>query len=290
MDQRSTSGQPPHAPGLTIGQVARRAGTTPERLRMWEARHAFPRADRLPSGHRRYPGRTVDLVRSVLALVEAGLRLERAIDQVTRGGPDGSSVFAHLREAGPHLVAQRLRKPTVTALSHAIEDEYAARAEDGVLIGAFQRARHLRPALPRWNDLARAGGAVVALCDLAGLDAVPAPELLTVDIGGHSRMTREWAVICDTPGLPVALSGWELPGQAEVPDHERRFEVVWTIEPDLVRRATLAALTTARSAGLADPGAVEQHLPGAASTAVDLVAATRLFNRLLLRLDRPRVS
>lgn len=287
MDPETHPGQPHDAtrPGLTIGQLARRAGTTPERLRMWEARHAFPRAHRLPSGHRRYPEEIVGLVRSVLGLAESGLRLEQAIDHVTRQGPDGTSVFAHLRRAGPHLTTQRLRKPTLTALSHAIEDECAARAETGVLVGAFQHTRHLQAALPRWNDFARGAGAVVVLGDFAGLDAAVAPEVHVADIGPGSPMTREWAVICDAPGLPVALSGWELPGQGDAPDHERWFEIVWTLEPDLVRQATIAALA---GAGANQPAGLERHLTGLTTATVDVVAATRLFNRAVGYLDRPR--
>ncbi len=40
---------------LTIGALAERTGMQPATLRMWEQRHGFPRAQRLPSGHRRYP-------------------------------------------------------------------------------------------------------------------------------------------------------------------------------------------------------------------------------------------
>ena len=49
---------------------------------------------------------------------------------------------------------QQLTKPTLLAVTHAMEDEYLAAAEPAVLFGAFQRATLRRPVL---EPLARPG-------------------------------------------------------------------------------------------------------------------------------------
>ena len=46
---------------LSIGDVAERTGVAVPTLRMWEQRHGFPQAERLPSGHRRYRAEDVDM-------------------------------------------------------------------------------------------------------------------------------------------------------------------------------------------------------------------------------------
>jgi len=43
-------------------------------------------------------------------------------------------------------------------------------------------------------------------------------------------------------GLGVCMAGWERPGQEGAEDHERRFETIWSVEPDAVRDATAVGL------------------------------------------------
>ena len=81
---------------LTIGDLARRTGLAPATLRMWEARHGFPRPTRRDSGHRRYDERDVELVLQVLRRRDHGMRLEVAIAGVALaeasvGAPPGAA-------------------------------------------------------------------------------------------------------------------------------------------------------------------------------------------------------
>jgi MerR family transcriptional regulator, light-induced transcriptional regulator len=39
--------------------------------------------------------------------------------------------------------------------------------------------------------------------------------------------------------------GWEPPGQDDVPDAQRRFEAIWTVDPELVYEAADAAAALA---------------------------------------------
>ena len=140
---------------LSIRDVARRTGVPAGTLRMWESRYGFPVPQRLASGHRRYADADCDAIARVLAERERGLSLPAAIERVAATAPEPDpSLFATLRRARPDLAPQVLPKRALTALSHAIEDEYVARAELLLLFGAFQRVE----LLPRLRaPLARAG-------------------------------------------------------------------------------------------------------------------------------------
>lgn len=97
---------------LTIGDLAERTGLSPAVLRMWESRHGFPVPHRLESGHRRYTGADVELVRQVLRRKDAGVRLEVAIAEASASKAPGSpSIFAQLRRLHPSLAPHRLRNP-----------------------------------------------------------------------------------------------------------------------------------------------------------------------------------
>jgi DICT domain-containing protein len=281
------------AQGLTISDLAGRTGLTPATLRAWESRHGFPVPTRRASGHRRYADRDADLVREVLRRRDAGVRLEVAIaeavaSRAVRATPT-TSVFAELRRAHPQIAVHQLRKSTLLALTWSIEDECCARAQAPRLFGAFQEERFYRQAEPRWRELGRTARSAVAFADFeaattsSGRDA---RGVATVHLPEEAPMRREWSLVCDAPDHVAALAAWELPGQEKVPDRDRMFESVWTLEPRAVRDA---ARVCARLATVLDPGGTggmpELDEP-AAEAGDDLRAATTLFQRLLVYVDR----
>lgn len=277
---------------LSIGQLAERTGVAPATLRMWEKRHGFPEARRRDSGHRRYTGSDVRAVVEVLRRREAGIRLDVAIEQVVgrdhahREHRESSpSVYADLRRRHPSLNVHRLRKTTLLAMSWAIEDEFCSKADKAALFGAFQRPRFWRPARERWADLARLASATYVFADFGpGERMVPGVEL--VSLGPESPMRREWTVVCDAPDSPVAMTAWELPGQAAVPDRSRVFETVWTLDPAAVRDAALACASIAELAGASGSGSVrtllEERPVGGGN---DPGAVTAMFNRMVAYVD-----
>ncbi len=226
---------------LTTAQLAERTGLSGGTLRMWENRHGFPDPSRLPGGHRRYSDADAEHVREVLRLRDQGLSLPAAIDRVrTRRAPVAVSVFAGLRRRRPDVAPTVLAKPAVLALSRAIEDEYCAQAADGVLIGAFQRERFYRRAQRRWRELARTADLAVALADFA-VPADPGDGPLEVPVSARHALSREWAVVISAEGVRACLAAWEQPDEAEVPDAQRRFEVLWSFEPSVVADAMVVA-------------------------------------------------
>lgn len=271
---------------LTIGQLAERTGLTPEVLRMWETRHEFPAPVRLPSGHRRYTEQDVNAVLRVLRLRDGGLRLDQAIAQVRRADATvtESSVYAVLRHRFPALPSYTLTKQTLLALSWAIEDESVAQARRPLLLGAFQAGRYFAPSQARWRELARSARSAYVLADLVDPDDQASPR--RVALASDSPLLREWIVLCDDPGLTAVLVAWEIPGQDRVPDQDRLFEAVWSLEPEVVRAAGLAALAIAADSGSAAAASdyarlATDPLPPPTSQRI----ATELFNRMVAYAD-----
>ena len=230
---------------LTIRDVAARTGVPAGTLRMWESRFGFPSPQRLESGHRRYSAGDCDAIARVLAERERGLSLKAAIDRALAAeGEAGGSLFATLRAAQPALEPRVLPKPAMTALSRAIEDECAARAERSLLFVAFQRVAFYRAAERRWRELARTAELAVAFADFER-SRVRERGVCELPLAGDAPLRREWAIVCEGERMSVALTAWEVGEPREVPDAARRFEAIWTVDPDAVRHVARAAAAQA---------------------------------------------
>lgn len=157
-----------------------------------------------------------------------------------------------------------------------------------MLFGAFQRGDFYRPSAPRWNELARVSRAAIVFADRWDGD-LDAPGPIRANLADDAPMRREWAVVCDALDSTACLSAWEIPGQQDVPDRDRLFETVWTVDPVAVRDAARVAASVAATAGvaiaapllyeLADPPVMRTTTP---------VAVTALFNRVVAYVDRLR--
>lgn len=285
-DAQGAAPDPVPGESLAIGELAARTGLTPAVLRMWEQRHGFPRPQRLESGHRRYAASDVAAIEGILRRRDAGVRLDVAIAEAARvPGPPTPSVYAELRRRHPHLAHQRLRKTTLLALSWAIEDECSARAQQAVVLGGFQRPRYFAPARDRWRDLSRVARATVVLggADRATTDG----RLSLVPLADDAPLRGEWVVVCDAPGFTAALSAWEVPGQRGVPEPDRVFESVWTVEPGPVRDAARVCADVAAAAGVPRADELHRLLEPEPARAADPTATAALLQRVLGHLDRP---
>ena len=232
----------PRDRSIPIGQLVARTGVSEGTLRMWERRHGFPMPERLASGHRRYREEDVELVSQVARERDGGLSLAAAIARVRSSeARTEPSIYAGLRRRRPDLQPIALRKPMLLALSRAIEDESCARAERPLLFGSFQRERFYRQSQRRWRDFARTAELAVVFADFERA-RTPARGPAEVPIDRAGPLTREWAVVCDAPGHAVCLAGLELPTQSSRSDSAREFEVIWSVEPAVVRTATQVCL------------------------------------------------
>jgi len=226
---------------LTTAQLAQRTGVPPGTLRMWELRHDFPQPARLAGGHRRYSERDVEAVLNVVSLREQGLSLAPAIaSAVAASRTPPLSIFAGLAQRRPDLQPMMLAKPSMLALTRAIEDEYCAAAGAGVLVGSFQRARFYRQSERRWRELARTARLAVALADFKALRH-RSGALVEVPIGRDDPLAREWAIVVRAPGTSACLAAWEIPEAHARADSDRRFEALWSPEGDLAVAAISVA-------------------------------------------------
>ena len=138
-----------------------------------------------------------------------------------------------------------------------------------------------------WQAIGRLADAVAVFADF---DAVARDEdVVQVPISREDALTNEWIVIVDAPGYAACLLAWEPERGLErggPADRERRFEAIWTIDPQLTRRA---AVTAARLVARADQAQGDRLLAMLAQRplAVQSVAPalTTLTNRIVAYLD-----
>ncbi|HEY0937651.1 MAG TPA: DICT sensory domain-containing protein, partial [Trebonia sp.] len=160
---------------------------------------------------------------------------------------------------------------------------YCARSARAFLFACFQQQHFFRQAEDRWNELARTAEAVVVFADFAA-SAGAAAGLRQVPVPAEAPLRREWVLVCEARGYPVCLAGWEFPGQRQTRDADRRFEVLWTLDPRAVRDA---AVTCARLAESFSPGlSLLDRLPAepAPPVSADLQRATGLLTRMAVYL------
>jgi MerR family transcriptional regulator, light-induced transcriptional regulator len=267
---------------LSTAQLAERTGVPAGTLRMWESRHGFPAPARLPGGHRRYTDRDVALVCDVARLREQGFSMAAAIDRVTRAAqPTPASMFAGVRRLHPEVQPARLPKRALLGMTHAIEDEYCARARAGLLVACFQHERFYRAAERRWRELARSAELAVAMADFPALRE-PARGAVEVPIQHEQPLAREWTLLIDAPGAEACLVAWEQPSPTALPDGRRMFEVLWSFEPGVVRSASEVAIEVLRRLAPAIaarvPAAMSEPAP---APAPELPFASALAHRMV---------
>ena len=276
---------------LTIREVAARTGVNAATLRMWEQRFGFPEPARLDSGHRRYSEEDVDRVRRVARDRAAGLSIPAAIDRARSATAEVEpSIYAGIRRRRPDLIPYYLSKRTLIALSHAIEDECVARAERPVLFGSFQRPRFFRHAESRWRELARTASSAIVFAEFdERRDPPGGPH--EIPIGHADPLLREWGLVCDAPDYAAFLAAWERPGQEGIPDSERGFETIWSVEPELVRDAARVAAGIAEQTAPDLAEAVRERLgdsPPPSAEEFRLVGA--LTNRMVAYVGQTEIS
>lgn len=269
---------------LAIKDVAEQTGVAAGTIRMWEQRYGFPEPGRTASGYRVYTEDDVAALKRVVAYRDRGLSVPAALERARalEGTTDRPSIFAALLAADAPVRPNPLRRPTLIALSRAIEEEAIARAAGPVVIGAFQSEPNYRAVEHRWRRLARVADAVGVFASFEAARIAGDDEPAEIPVGAGDALGHEWAVIVDAPGFSACLVGWEKPDLGP----ERTFEAIWTLDPAVVRRAAqVGATLAAREAPewserllelLADrPLAVENPTPG----------LTALTNRTIAYLD-----
>lgn len=269
--------------GLSISDLTDRTGVSAATLRTWESRYGYPSPRRLSGGHRRYADRDVEAVRDIVRRRSTGQTISAAITAaIAHLAEPEPSVFAGLRRRRPDLQPRVVRKATLLALSRALEDECCARADHPLLFASFQQRRFFEDSQARWTELARTARSVTVFADF---DAQPGRNdtLLQVPVPAGAALRREWVLVCDAPEYSACISGWEHPGQNPSADPDRRFETIWTVDPQAVREAARICAHLANSfTTVADASVAEllsEETPPVASS--DLRRAEGLLTRTI---------
>jgi DICT domain-containing protein len=282
---------------LKIKDVAERTGVAAATIRMWEQRYGFPEPDRTPAGYRLYTQADVEAIRTVVALRRRGLSVPAAIERARAAGvadltagasaplPDDlhPSIYAAVAAVDPSAHPRVLRRSTLAAMSHAIEDELLARGAKGLVIGAFQRQPFFEHVAHRYEQLAVRSEAVIVFADFDGVSDEPGSPT-RVPISPTDALGNEWAVVVDAPGYSASLLAWERPNRAS--GGERLFEAVLSLDPRAARRAAMVASQLARRGG-ADAGDRLATLLDGRPLAMEPPASalTSLTNRMVAYLD-----
>lgn len=272
---------------LKIKDVAERTGVAAATIRMWEQRYGFPTPQRTPSGYRLYTDHDVEAIRTVVALRRRGLSIpvaiERAREEPTVSADTHPSIFAAVSSVDTSAYPRVLRRSTLAAMSHAIEDEFLARGAHGLVIGAFQREAFYRRVAHRYEQIAPRSDATVVFADFPEVEQLPGRPT-QIPIAPTDALGNEWAVVVDAPGYAACLLAWERPNRAM--GGERMFEAILSLDPRAVRRAVrvAAALAGRRDARLGEQ--LEDLLEGRPlATEPPASALTSLTSRMVAYLD-----
>lgn len=146
-----------------------------------------------------------------------------------------TSVLAQLLEALPHLRPQIYFKTSLTALSHAMEDQVLAGTEKPVVIACFQRERFYRQEAQRYRRIATKTNQVYVLA---------APETHFKNASGihetiafepTDALSHEWHLVVVAQTYATCLICREREGMTQIletgeMDGARRFEGIWTFD------------------------------------------------------------
>src|SRR3954447_1839675 len=271
--------------GLSIGDLSRRTGIGISTLRAWERRHGFPVAQRLPSGHRRYTEQDVEALLAVSRDRHSGSSLDGALQQARgRLGIQRSSIFATVSSALPHVSPATFSKRTMIAISRAIEDEAATRADRPTLVGSFQAPRFWRQSSDRWSNLIDRRGCAVAIAAFRQSGKRGAVVEVAAEPG--TPILREWAIVCDSPTFSACLVGIEQVDTNPSSARPRQFEALWSVEPLAVREAARTGFAIASDLFPGVPTDVRERLQQPVrATYNSLRVATAVTNRIVAYME-----
>ena len=191
----------------------------------------------------------------------------------------GRTLFAAMR-GQPGMGAVQMRRRVLLQLTRAFEDEAMSRAEGAFLYGSFQSEALYREAEQRWHAMAALAEATVAIAAFGELRE--AGGVLEVPVDAFAPSVREWAFLCEAPICSICIAGWELPPDDVGDPDNPCFEVLWSADPAVVRRATVVALRALGDVTARLPERV-RDIAGAPALAVPLEAraAIELTHRVV---------
>ncbi|MEA5535335.1 DICT sensory domain-containing protein [Crocosphaera sp. XPORK-15E] len=152
------------------------------------------------------------------------------------------SVLTQLLQLLPHWRQQMYFKASLTALSHAMEDQVLAGSDQPLVIASFQRERFYRQEAQRYRRIAQKSSQVYVL-------AAPETDFKncsdvyeTIAFEPTDSLTQEWHLIVIGLNYASCLICQERTGttkeeNSSAMDNSRRFEGIWTFDRQVTQQA-----------------------------------------------------
>lgn len=147
--------------------------------------------------------------------------------------PISSSVLEELLERSPHLRPQLYFKSSLTALSHAMEDQVLAVGGTPVVIASFQRERFYRQEANRYRRISTLTSQVYVLAAPETSFMSGSDDYEIIPFEPEDQLSQEWHLVVIGPNYSTCLICRErspLSYEIETMDQSRRFEGIWTFD------------------------------------------------------------
>jgi len=148
-----------------------------------------------------------------------------------------SSLLQELLQAQPHLRTQTYFKSSMTALSHAMEDQVLAGTDQPLIIASFQHERFYRQEAHRYLRISERSQQVYVLCNAETNFSNSQGHYETIAFMPEDALSQEWNLVVVSRQYAICLVCREHDNQPTSPrefqtpmDQARRFEGVWSFE------------------------------------------------------------
>ena len=150
-----------------------------------------------------------------------------------------TSLVATLLEILPHLRTQIYFKSSLTALSHAMEDQVLASSDPPLVIASFQQERFYRQEAYRYRRLGKKSDHVYIFSapdtSFSGEDNTAT----TINFAAEDTLAKEWHLVVIGKTFTSCLVCRECSPsetqQAQSVDSARRFEGLWTFDQEVAQ-------------------------------------------------------
>ncbi|MFN5515260.1 MAG: DICT sensory domain-containing protein [Cyanobacteriota bacterium] len=151
---------------------------------------------------------------------------------------NSQSVLSELLRAFPEGRPQLYFKSSLTALSHAMEDQVLADHQNPLIIASFQRERFYRQEAHRYRRIADRSQQVYVLAAPETDFKNNSDRYETIAFDPQDALSQEWHLVVIGKQYASCLICRERPTSAgDAIDNNRRFEGIWTFERSMSQKA-----------------------------------------------------
>jgi DICT domain-containing protein/signal transduction histidine kinase len=140
------------------------------------------------------------------------------------------SLLQAVLQIHPHLRPQIYFKASLTALSHAMEDQVLGSQDAPLVIANFQKERYYRQETRRYRQLAQHTDQIYVLAAPETDFAQVREPYETIAFDPDDSLAQEWHLVVLGRHYAACLVCRERPSDTPLMDQARRFEGIWTFD------------------------------------------------------------